>query len=313
MTFGDSESEPTFSLENENDNEKLKITPKTEIVSKIETEGGSVFKYELPNPAHLLVADFETIEGVQDFDFNFVSLVDSETSESEVKKIMDQSGGKFIICKEGEIRISLDSEVIKISGGESVYVESGVNNIELETGTSENGNLLVEVCVKREGSADESESKKTEELFDNGLSKIEFDGNLNLSDLDVGEEFIGKRTYFWDPSNNDWYGEHAHKEGRQLHVCAEGKLEYRIDPGHEVDLKNLSEEDNEFYRDEDGLLVITLEKGELFYLPEKVWYKVRKEGGPEESRLVVMSDTSYDREEKYADMSLEEWRKNKGS
>lgn len=279
-------------------------------------------KYELATPSHITIADFEAFEGLEDYKFENFSILTSDTAIEDLESLKSKPGEKFIICKTGEIELEVDGKKVKISENEGVYIssEKNIESINLSQDTIGEASL---------SQTDESEvidtSIQPKEIFDHNLRIFDLSNRDELVDLNFGEFEIGeaekfedKRIYFWDPEDREYYGEHAHKNGRQFHVCIRGEIEYRINPEDSVDINNLElfeDSEEKLYQDEegnlydkDGLRVETIQEGEIIYLPEEVWYKLKKEGDIEETKLIVISDVTYDREENYQDMTLKEFK-----
>lgn len=103
---------------------------------------------------------------------------------------------------------------------------------------------------------------------------------VELSSLPTAAEFTSAvRMYEWAPPEvGRWYADHAHREGADFFTVTYGCVEVWI---------------------HDGMCEasITLTRGESLYIPPWIWHKVRiLEDG---SRMVVLTDVSYDREREY--------------
>jgi quercetin dioxygenase-like cupin family protein len=279
-------------------------------------------KYELATPAHITVADFEAFEGLEDYKFENFSILTSDTSKEDLESLKSKPGEKFIICKTGEIELEVDGKKVKIAENEGVYIssEKNIESINLSQDT------IGEASLSQTEEAKEIDASiQPKKIFNHNLRIFDLSNRDELVDLNFGEfeigeaeKFEGKRIYFWDPENREWYGEHAHKNGRQFHICIEGEIEYRINPEDNIDIGDLElfeDSEEKLYQDEEGdlhdqngLEVETIQEGEIIFLPEEVWYKLKKKGDVEDTRLMVISDVTYDREENYQDMTLKEFR-----
>lgn len=115
-----------------------------------------------------------------------------------------------------------------------------------------------------------------------GLTVAEYSAwamNLNMWQHVVGKGMVEiPRVHSWAPQDGQWYGNHAHTSNQQIYVALDA-----------VDIVMY-----------DGALELeyTLLPGQVLYMPELVWHKVRAAGtsaaGPHLGMIVISSEI-YDR------------------
>lgn len=277
--------------------QKLEQTPQTEVKQNI----NGIKKYQLPeDTGHIKVADFATIEEVQDYNYNTFELVRNEDEIS-------LSGSKYILCQQGEVKFCSENEEIILEQRESIFVPED-KKIEL----SESNNSLLGIVSDQDN---QTNFKKKDQVLQENIKIFEIeDEQINLSKVPASD-FTGRRIYFWEPQEEGIYCDHAHRQERQLLYCIQGEMQFKFHDGVKKQLSDMNRKDDYYYNeegekfDEKGFLHYTITSGEVLLLPANIWYQLIPPT-PGEDLGVVLTDQPYNRAKDYIE-DFKQWQQTK--